>query len=235
MAGFTIVASNSVVKVSKTTDIKMLAPLGCGTQTGAMSVFEVMKPTPSTSFGVFGLGGVGMAALLAAKSLGVTQIIAVDIIQSRLDLAKDFGATHVINGKDLDIVEQISKITDGKLLDQVVEATGVDQVIKTAFNCVAGRGKYAQVGVVGSGKGLMIDTGSLQVKQKTIYGILEGDSNPSKSIPKLVGLVENGEFPLQRMSKFFPIAQFQEAIDSMLDGTVSSIFLSFYEFRSNLD
>ena len=107
------------VKVAKDLDITYLGPLGCGVQTGAGTVLNVLKPKPTEHVAVWGLGGVGISALLATKSLGVKTIIAVDIIQSRLDLALELGATYAIHGMDKDIPEQIAKITGGDMLDFV--------------------------------------------------------------------------------------------------------------------
>lgn len=86
-------------------------------------------------------------------------------------MALEMGASHVINGKDTDIIEQIAKITGGKMLKQVVEATGVDSCIKLAFNCLSPRGIQAQVGVFGSGRPLAIDCSTFQVQQKTVIGV----------------------------------------------------------------
>lgn len=132
---------SSVVKVPSGTDLTMLAPLGCGLQTGAGAVINVLKPAPTSSVSIFGVGAVGIGALFAASSLNVGNIIVVDIVPSRLELAKSLGATHVINGMDKDVVAQIKALTKwGSGTNYAVEATGNVGVLKTAYAALANRG-----------------------------------------------------------------------------------------------
>ena len=105
-----LVVENSVVKVPKGTDLVALAPLGCGMQTGAGAVLNLLKPSESSVVLITGAGAVGLGALFAAAYLKVKTIIVVDIVPSRLELAKSLGATHAINGLDEDVVAQVSEL-----------------------------------------------------------------------------------------------------------------------------
>lgn len=116
-AGHSIVSPRSCVKVPKGSDLINLSPLGCGIQTGAGTVINGLKAGPGDSIAVWGLGGVGMAALLAAVHRKCAIVIAIDVVTARLDLARELGATHVINGKDADLVDQVRNITGGKGLN----------------------------------------------------------------------------------------------------------------------
>ncbi|KAL8286779.1 hypothetical protein RQP46_004307 [Phenoliferia psychrophenolica] len=226
-AGYTIASTKSCVKVAKDLDITYLGPLGCGVQTGAGTVLNVLKPTPNDTIAVWGLGGVGISALLAAKSLGVKTIIGVDIIQSRLDLAAELGATHVINGKDADVVEQIAKITGGDMLNYVVEATGAKPCMKLGWDSLGIFGKMAQVGAPKAGTEAPIEVFMGVAMQKTWVGVLEGNSYPPEFIPKLIEMVADGQMPVKKISQLFPIADFQKAIDAMNNGTVMKPILVF--------
>src|SRR5690606_9827945 len=101
----------NVVKIDKSLPLELLAPLGCGIQTGMGSVMLVLKPRAGDSIVVFGAGAVGLSAVIAAKIVGCTTIIAVDIKDSRLALAREVGATHVINGAREDTLARIMEIT----------------------------------------------------------------------------------------------------------------------------
>lgn len=110
---YTIANERNVVKVAKQAPLELLGPLGCGIQTGAGSVLNALKVEAGSSFAAFGAGAVGLAAVMAAKVAGATTIIAVDVTPSRLELALELGATHVINSREEDPVQRIQSITQG--------------------------------------------------------------------------------------------------------------------------
>ena len=112
------------MKVDKDVDLALLGPLGCGIQTGSGTVLNVLKPEFGTFIAIFGCGAVGISAIMAAKLTGCKNIIAVDIHENRLALAKELGATHVINSKEQNVVEEIQLITIGGS-HYAVETTGV--------------------------------------------------------------------------------------------------------------
>ncbi|MFC0330691.1 NAD(P)-dependent alcohol dehydrogenase [Paenibacillus sepulcri] len=131
-ATYAIANERSVVKVDKEIDLALLGPLGCGIQTGAGTVFNSLQPKFGESIAIFGAGSVGLSAVMAAKIIGCSRIIAVDIIPSRLELAKELGATHVINGNEADAVAEIRRITNGGA-NYSIDTTGVTEIgIQTA-------------------------------------------------------------------------------------------------------
>lgn len=111
-------------------------------------MINVIRPTPEDTIAVWGLGTVGCSAVLAAKHLGVKTIIALDLHENRLNLAKEFGATHVINAKSEDIVAQIAAITGGKMLDFTVEASGSEDSYTLALQSLGRQGTHAQIGIL---------------------------------------------------------------------------------------
>ena len=117
------------IKIAPGNDLRALAPLGCGVTTGFGAVENVLKPDSDSIIGIWGLGGVGMSSLLAAKHRKVETIIAVDVVPERLALAIELGATHAINGRDKDVKEQIMALTGRRMLTRKPELpAGVPRV-----------------------------------------------------------------------------------------------------------
>ena len=136
---------NNAVKVNREAPLELLGPLGCGIQTGAGAVINSLKVTPGSSFAAFGGGAVGLSAVLAARVAGATTIIAVDVVPSRLALATELGATHVINSKDSDPVSAIREITGGGV-NFALESTGRPAVLRQAVDALGSRGALGVVG-----------------------------------------------------------------------------------------
>lgn len=156
----------------------VFSPLGCGFQTGAGSVLNVLKPKPRDSIVIFGLGTVGLTAVMAAKYLKVGTIVGVDLVSEKLELAKEFGATHVINGKETtDTVAALNDVTRGGA-SYAIDCTGAPKVIQNAVDCLGPRGIAAIVGVPPPGAGVTIDPLNLLLGSKTVTGIIEGGSVP---------------------------------------------------------
>lgn len=159
-----------------------LSAMGCGFQTGAGTVLNVLKPKPEESIVIFGLGGVGLTALMAAVSMGVKKIVGVDIVPSKLELAKSMGATDLINSKESkDVVADIKKAceaTSGATYS--IDCTGVLKVIEKCIECLAPCGTAATVGVPPPGGKIEIDALTFLLENKRYIGVIEGDSDPQK-------------------------------------------------------
>ena len=159
--------------------METLAPLGCGLQTGAGAVVNVLKVPAGSSIAIFGVGAVGFAALMAAKSAKAETIIAVDIHESRLELALQLGATHTILSKDKNIVEEIRKIVDGGV-EYAVDCTGVPRVIENMIDALGVRGKGVTIGSPGQGQKVSINIFDHLVNGRSYVGTHQGDSNPAE-------------------------------------------------------
>ena len=154
------------------------APLGCGFQTGAGTILNVLKPQIDQSVVICGIGAVGLPAVMAAKYLGVRQIIAIDLAEERLKLAKELGATHIINSRqNMDVLENIRNLTDGGA-DFAVDCTGVVSVIEMLIEAIGPKGMAASVGVAPAGKKIEINPLTFLLENKTYVGVIEGDSVP---------------------------------------------------------
>lgn len=162
--------------------LSYFAPLGCGFQTGAGTLLNVLKPDKSKTVVIFGVGSVGIAALMGAAYLGVKQLIAVDIVDEKLALAKEFGATDTVNPKKngQETVEAtIKRLTDGGA-DYAIDCTGRIPVIESLFGCLAPRGTATTVGVPPPNSVVRIEPQTFLLENKSYIGVVEGGSNPQK-------------------------------------------------------
>lgn len=210
-----VVHERNVVKVDKSVDLALLGPLGCGIQTGAGTVLNRLKPEFGSAIAIFGAGAVGLSAIMAAKIVGCHQIIAVDIHDNRLTLAKELGATHTLNSKNVDVVEEIRKITDGGL-HYAVESTGVPVVVRQALHALRPLGTCAIVGVTGE---LTLNVqDDLMAEGKSMIGVIEGDSVPRVFIPQLVAYYKEGRFPFDKLVQFYEFDQIDKAFEDSKNG-----------------
>ena len=175
-----IVAANSMVKVPADTDLRLYAPLGCGLQTGAGAIFNTLSVTKGSSLAVWGVGPVGLAAIMAGVIIGSTTIIAIDLQPDRLKLAKSLGATHVINGSDEDAVARVIELSKGKGVNFAVDCTGVPKVVENMINTLGTRGRGCTVGAPKPGAVASIDILTHLSRGREYIGCTEGDCVPSK-------------------------------------------------------
>jgi aryl-alcohol dehydrogenase len=204
------VAERSVVKISKDAPLELMGPLGCGIQTGAGAVLNVLRPEAGSSIAIFGSGAVGMSGLLAAVVANATTIIAVDIVDSRLEFAKTLGATHTINSKNEDAVARIREITGGGV-NYALDTTGNKFVFAQMTKSLGVLGHGALVGAAAPGTESPIDIGSLLLSGLKISMVIEGDSVPQTFIPQLISLYEAGVFPFDKLVKKYDFADINEA------------------------
>ncbi len=214
---FALVHEHNVVKVPSTAPLELLGPLGCGIQTGAGAVMNALKVRPGSSFAAFGGGAVGLSAVMAARVAGATTIIAVDVVPSRLVLAKELGATHTVNSRETDPIEAVRKITGGGA-DFTLESSGRPEVLRQAIDALAIRGTCGIVGAPALGTEASFDVNGLMTAGKRIIGIVEGDSVPDLFIPSLVELYEQGRFPFDKLVKFYNLEQINQAAEDSEKG-----------------
>lgn len=220
---FALANERNVVKVPEDAPLELLGPLGCGIQTGAGAVMNALRVGPGSSFVVFGAGAVGLAAVMAARAVGATTIIAADVVPSRLDIATELGATHVINNRDQDPVAEVKSITGGGA-DFSLEATGRPDVLRQAIESIGVLGTCGIVGAAKLGADASFDVNDVMIPGKTIRGILQGESVPKIFIPQLVELHRQGRFPFDKLVKFYDLADInQAAADSEKGGTIKPI------------
>nr|WP_318539770.1 NAD(P)-dependent alcohol dehydrogenase [Terribacillus saccharophilus] len=230
-ATYSTVDEKNVVKIDKEADLRLLGPLGCGLMTGSGTVLNSLAPEAGTSFVVFGTGAVGLSGMMVAKIAGRYPIIAVDIHDSRLELAKELGATHTINSKNEDPAEKIKEIT-GKGAHYSLETTGVPEVTLSAIRCLRVKGECATVAV--GKRDLTINvTNEIMTKAVTLKGVVEGDAVPQLIIPKLVKFYQNGQFPFNKLVKFYEMDDIQQAFEDSANGsTIKPILIIDKEYQA---
>ncbi|KAL6249143.1 hypothetical protein RBB50_004206 [Rhinocladiella similis] len=222
-----IVRGVSAVKVDKSLPLEILCCLGCGIQTGAGTVLNVLKPQVGSSIAVFGVGGVGLAAIMAAKNFTpATKIIAIDVVDSRLEMAKELGATHALNSKGRDIVELIRSVTDGDGVDYALDGTGNLAVVQAMIDSTANSGIAATVGGVPAGQHVKIEPSTWLQRNVSYIGSCQGSSVPQKFIPALAEFWRQGRFPIDRLTKSYSYKEVNQAIDDMNRGrTIKPILI----------
>jgi aryl-alcohol dehydrogenase len=208
-ASHSLASEHNVVKVRDDLPLELLGPLGCGVQTGAGAVINSLAARPGTSLAVFGAGAVGLSSVMAAVVCGCTTIIAVDIVPERLELARDLGATHTVDGREGDTVAAIRQIT-GSGVQYSLDTTAVPAVARQAVEALALLGTCGLVGVPPTGTELTVDFQSV-LFGRFVRGIIGGDAIAALFIPKLIDLWDQGRFPFDRLIRFYDFADINTA------------------------
>jgi aryl-alcohol dehydrogenase len=204
-----LATERNIVKVAKKLNLEVLAPLGCGMQTGAGTVLNSLAVPKGASIAIFGTGAVGLAAVMAARIAGAKPIIGVDIKPKRLELALKLGATHKIDTRHDKAGPRITDIT-GSGVDYVVETTGDPKMYRLSMDILNPHGTAAFLtGISGPA--------SLPEGRRTL-SIIQGDAVPQSFIPKLIALYRAGHFPYDRLLKFYDFSEINRAIDDSRRG-----------------
>jgi aryl-alcohol dehydrogenase len=210
-ATYAVGDERNTVKVPGDVPLELLGPLACGVQTGAGSVLNALKVGPGDDFVVFGAGAVGLSAVMAARVAGATTIVAVDLLPARLELAKELGATHTIDGKSDDVVAQIVAITGGGIR-YALDTTGNVNVIRAAIEALGPGGTCGVLGASPRGTELSFPIVPFMSLSKRLMGIVEGDAVPDIFIPRMIELWRQGRFPFDRLVKFYDFADIGRAL-----------------------
>lgn len=226
-----IATARNIVKVGRDLPLELLAPLGCGIQTGMGSVMNVLRPKAGTSIAVFGVGAVGLSAIIAARIVGCSTIIAVDVVPERLHVAHELGATHVVSGRAKNPVGEIADLTRGGA-DFSLDTTGAPAAVANAINCLRARGVSAQVAAPPRGTLYSAEASVVVGRGITIRGIVEGDANPQLFIPRMVEFFRQGRLPLEKFVKTYPLEKINEAVDDLENGRVVKPVLTMREIGS---
>ncbi|PYH71001.1 NAD(P)-dependent alcohol dehydrogenase [Aspergillus vadensis CBS 113365] len=233
-ASWTIVEEESVVNVSglveRREDLQLLAPLGCGVQTGAGAVIKAANAQPEDTVSVLGLGGVGLSAVMGARIAGCRTIIGVARNQARLELALALGATHVVridpNADERHVTEAVRALTDGLGADVTLETTGVPKLIAEGIRMTANKGRIVQLGTAPENAVLSLPVHEFMVAGKQYMGVVEGDVVPREFVPEMIEWVKKGLLPLHEMVGFYQAEDYRTAISDMKSGkTIKPVLL----------
>lgn len=222
-ASHVLATPRNLVVVDADVDPVLVAAFGCAVQTGAGVVAEVLAPRPDSVLAVFGVGGVGMSAVMAARALGTGTVVAVDLSPDRLALAAELGADLTVDGRAEDVAARITELTGGAT--HALDTTGSAAVIATAVQSLTVRGTLALVGLGPSP--LPIDVAALIGRGKTLRGSIEGDVDPHVFLPRLVDWHRRGLLPMERIVRAYPVEKINEAVADMASGAVVKAVVTF--------
>jgi aryl-alcohol dehydrogenase len=212
-----LATERTAVKVSAELPLERLGPLGCGVITGAGAILFSLGVTVGQSVAVFGAGGVGLSAVMAARLVGARGIIAIDKIASRLQLARELGATHTLDGSAADIAQKIIEITGGGV-DRSLNTTRAPGVFTTAMQCLAMQGVAGFVAApAAEWQPAMFP---MLAGGRRLQGILGGDAAPQSVIPVLIDYYRQGRLPFDRLLRFYAFEDIGQAFRDMEQGEV---------------
>jgi len=172
------------------------------------------------SLAVFGAGSVGLAAVMAARAIGLTTIIAVDLLDERLGLARELGATHTLNPRDEpELVARIKSISASGV-NYSFDTTGAARVLRQAVEALAPRGTCGFVGAAALDTEVSLNVMDIMTQGKKLRGIVEGDATPEVFIPQLIALQAQGRFPFEKLIAFYPFDRINDAVHDSETGKV---------------
>lgn len=216
-ASHAVVSVTNAVRLDDDLPPELMAPLACGVQTGMGTVVNVLQAGPQDSVAVFGCGTVGLSAVIAARIRGCRRIIAVDLNEARLTLARELGATDTINPAGQDLAAALAALGGAS---RAFDTTGVTAVIETAFNSLHPLGMLVCAGVSPHGSKITLDPVALMPTGRMIRGTIEGDAVPREFIPQMIGWYREGLLPLEKLVQTYPFAAINEAAADMDAGRV---------------
>jgi len=212
-----VVSAHSAVRVDSALPYEIAALFGCAVLTGVGAVINAAGAQPGDAVAVFGLGGVGMAALLGASVAGATTIIGVDTVPEKLALARDLGATHTVLAS-VDAVAEIRELTGGGA-QRVVETVGSAAVLVEAYGATRRGGTTVTVGLPDPSRMLSIPAVSLVTEEKTLRGSYLGSCDPARDVPRFVELFQAGRLPVDRLlTHTLALDELNEGFDRLAAG-----------------
>lgn len=215
-AEYAVVSAHSAVKVDADLPYDIAALFGCAVLTGAGAAFHSASVTPGDSVAVFGLGGVGLSALMAAKAAGATTIVAVDPVAAKRDLALQIGATHAVDVTTA--LDDIRDITGGGA-EKVIDSTGVVRALEQAYAATAPGGTTVTVGLPDPAAPLTLPALSLVAEERTLRGSYLGSSVPRRDVPRFIALYRAGLLPVDALvSGTLALEEINEGFDRLESG-----------------
>ena len=222
----TVISERSAIKIPSELDFATAAVFGCAALTGAGAALNAAEVKPGESVAVFGLGGVGLSALLGAKLAGCGELIAIDPVESKRQLAQDLGATAVFDGSPETAIE-IRELTSGGV-SKAIETAGNAKVLRAAYDATRRGGTTVTVGLPDPTQNLEIPAVSLTAEERTLKGSYLGSANPAEMLPQLFGYWKQGSLPLERLiSHRIRLDQINEGFDRLQDGSAVRQIIEF--------
>jgi S-(hydroxymethyl)glutathione dehydrogenase/alcohol dehydrogenase len=223
----TVVTQDVVIPIDKSVPLAQAALIGCGVLTGVGAVINTARVDPGASVAVFGCGGVGLNCIQGALLAGAEPIIAVDLRDNKLEMARAFGATHTVNAGKEDPIQRIQEITGGPGAHYAFEAIGLTgEPFRQAIECTRKRGVTVFVGHAPHNTPVDFDARML-MPEKSVIGSMYGTARPHVDIPRLIALYRRGRLKLDELvTRSYPLAEVNQAFEALAAGQVARSVLS---------
>ncbi|MBP1684778.1 MAG: Zn-dependent alcohol dehydrogenase [Deltaproteobacteria bacterium] len=224
----TLVREDACIKIQDDAPLDRACLVGCGVMTGVGAAINTAKVRPGQTVAVFGCGGVGLNVIQGAALCAAGKIIAVDLVDQKLQWAKEFGATDVVNGKDVDAVDAIRSLTNGLGVDYAFEVIGAPAPITQAFMSIKRGGAAVLVGVPPFGQEISLPAAMIPLEEKSLLGSLYGSANMRRDIPNLIGLYMQKRLKLDELiSRRIKLDEVNAAFEAMEKGEVARSVIMF--------
>jgi alcohol dehydrogenase len=215
---YTVAAQESLVKIDPSVPLEKAALFGCAVMTGVGAVINTARVEPGMSVAVFGLGGVGLSTVMGARASGAYPIIAVDLLDQKLALARKLGATHTINAQHDDPVQAIKDLTAGGA-HYAFESVGNEHVLLQAYQATQRGGTTVSIGLPHPSKQFAISAVSLVVEERIVKGSYMGSAVPRRDIPRFIGMYQAGLLPVDQLhSGTISLDEINPAFDALATG-----------------
>ena len=223
---YAVVSSQSLVKVKKQLPLDEAALFGCAVITGAGAVFNTANIRVGSTVAVIGLGGTGLAAIMGAKAAGASKIIGIDILQEKMDIAKQLGAHEVFHADDNSIIDKVRNFTNNGV-NYSFECVGSEKAMELAYKILKRGGTAVSSGLSHPDKTFSIQHVDMVAGEKTIKGSFLGSCVPDRDIPAYIDLYNSGNFPVDRlMSDHIALDEINEGFEKLSGGsTVRQIIM----------
>jgi NDMA-dependent alcohol dehydrogenase len=220
-AQYAVVAEISCIKIPANVPLEKACLVGCGVMTGVGAAINTAKVEPGTSAVVIGCGGVGLNVIQGCALAGAGVIIAVDLMDNKLEYAKQFGATHTINPSKQELVKTVRSLTEGRGADYAFEVIGLGKTIEQAYACARQGGVTIVVGAPSREDTVTIPASSL-LTEKVIKGSVYGSARPRVDMPRLIDLYMNKKLKLDELvSRTYSLDEVNDAMTALEKGEVA--------------
>jgi alcohol dehydrogenase len=217
-AEYSVVSRRSAVKIDSELPLDEAALFGCAVLTGVGAVVNTAQMRAGSSAAVVGLGGVGLASILGAVASGARHVVAVDLSQEKLDLARSLGATHVFNAADAGLVDKVKETTRGGV-DYAIEMAGSVKAFEAAYRMTRRGGTTVTAGLPHPTATWGLSPTHLVAEERTIKGSYIGTCVPSRDLPRYIELYRAGKLPVNRlMTRRLKLDEINEGFDLLHEG-----------------
>ncbi|MBL0163782.1 MAG: zinc-dependent alcohol dehydrogenase family protein [Xanthomonadales bacterium] len=197
-AEYTVVSARSAVRIDADLPAEIAALFGCAVMTGVGAVINTARVQSGESVAVFGLGGVGLSSVLGAQAASAYPLIAIDVIDEKLELARALGVSHCIDARSEDVVAAIREITHGGV-DYAIESVGSESVLAQAYAATRRGGTTLTLGLPAPDRLFSVPAVSLVAEERTLKGSYMGSAVPIRDIPRYIALYRAGRLPVDRL------------------------------------